>query len=450
MEKISAFLVLTLFLFSVCCTAQDFFEEALNESGEAEQDRNSMNVDLNGYVRAGIFVGENGETDDPESKSTYGEASLKLEFNKDEIGDGFFELRFKQDEAKEEDSFQTEFREAYLNVYLGSTDIRAGKQIVVWGKADGFNPTNTITPVNYRIYSPIEDDRREGNTLVRVNTGGNIFRLEGIWVPKYKASELPLSEDKLPDGVAFSEDIQNDNRIHEGSTALKLNLQPAALEVSLSFFQGYHPMPGLVASVSAENGIEVAVDPYRTQIIGIDFSTTIGSFGLRGEFAYAEPVEEETGASRLWQSIPNPQTEYVIGLDREIGSFSIVFQYIGKTVSDFEELEKPKNDATGTEIIAYEVALWNRILSSQLKEQSDSVSVRPAWTFLNETLKFEMLGFANFSTEESFLVSKLIYSLADDFSFTFGFQAYNGPDETLYGTIDKERNTVFSELKASF
>ena len=58
-------------------------------------------------------------------------------------------------------------REAYVNAYLGPFDLRLGKQIIVWGRADALNPTNNLTPVDFRIRSPLEDDIRLGNVGAR-------------------------------------------------------------------------------------------------------------------------------------------------------------------------------------------------------------------------------------------------------------------------------------------
>jgi len=36
--------------------------------------------------------------------------------------------------------------EAYADLYVGATDWRIGRQVISWGTADGFNPTNVINP----------------------------------------------------------------------------------------------------------------------------------------------------------------------------------------------------------------------------------------------------------------------------------------------------------------
>ena len=75
--------------------------------------------------------------------------------------------------------------------YLGPVDLRLGQQIIVWGRADALNPTNNLTPVDFRIRSPIEDDIRLGNVGARAFLRLSPVRLEGVWMPVYLPTELP-------------------------------------------------------------------------------------------------------------------------------------------------------------------------------------------------------------------------------------------------------------------
>jgi hypothetical protein len=82
-------------------------------------------------------------------------------------------------------------REAYVNAYLGPLDLRLGKQIIVWGRADLLNPTSNLTPVDFHSRSPIEDDRRIGNLGARAFLRFSPVRLEGAWLPTYAATQMP-------------------------------------------------------------------------------------------------------------------------------------------------------------------------------------------------------------------------------------------------------------------
>ena len=122
----------------------------------------------------------------------YGELALKLDAKAGEHGTALAELRARYGQLGQVRDLFLELREAYVDLYAGPLDLRVGQQIIVWGRADAFNPTNTLTAVDWRVRSPIEDDRRLGNLAVRAHVQvARVVRLEGVWVPLYRATEYP-------------------------------------------------------------------------------------------------------------------------------------------------------------------------------------------------------------------------------------------------------------------
>src|SRR6476620_6028995 len=146
---------------------------------------------LNGYARGDVFIGKTPDQSAGEMKANYGELSLQLHTAKSSFGDGFADARIRYGLQGDQTATIVDLREAYVNAYLGPFDLRLGKQIIVWGRADALNPTNNITPVDFRIRSPLEDDIRLGNVGARAFLRLGIARLEGVWMPTYLATELP-------------------------------------------------------------------------------------------------------------------------------------------------------------------------------------------------------------------------------------------------------------------
>lgn len=416
--------------------AQGLFEDALSD----ERSESNLNYELNGYIRGGIYLGAMPEKTDYEFKSLYGETSMKLRVRKADFGNAFTEIRLRKAIRSGNPDITAVLREAFVNVYLGAFDLRIGQQIVVWGKADGYNPTNTITPMNLLTFSPDEDDRRESNFVIRSFLNWQTMRLELIWVPVYQPSVLPFSRVKLPEGFQFSAPDYPDTRIEHSAGAFKLHFEGVTIDGSLSYFNGYFPMPGIGAAPMDEITLNIYPTAYRTQSVGADFSTMVGKYGLRGEFAYRKPDKQE----KIWQSIPNSQLEYILGIDREIGDFSLILKYIGKHVFDFSELGDSPDE------VHQKICLWNRMVFSQLEKWTHSLSFRPAWKLFHEILDVELLGQVNFSTDEIFLKPKISYDLADDLNIAVGAQWYSGPDETLFGEINETLSACFIELKTSF
>ena len=435
-----------IFLLSTQVHAQSLFEEAVEGDSQNADLTQQDTYELNGYIRGVFYGGETPEQDEVETKSSYAESALKIRVRQQDLGDGFVEIRFRRGHEFGAAISEVNLREAYINTYVGKFDFRIGHQIVVWGRADGFNPTDNITPKNFLIRSPDEDDRREGAFLIRSFFNVQPIRVEGIWTPIYTASVLPTDIAPLPPGIVFGEPDHPDARLENSSFALKFNVELASLDGSVSYFNGYNPFPGVGIAVPERilDGIQLTSKAYRMHILGADFSTAVGSLmGLRGEFAFRTPHEDYEENIH----IPNPDLQYVIGGDKEFGDLSVLIQYLGRYVFDFTRLSEPRNLL---ELVSPELALNNRIYSSQQNELSHSVSFRTAWKLLHETLDLELLGLYNFTTEEVFLQPRVSYDIADDLTATLGWERYSGPEDTLFGIVDSYFTALYAELKSSF
>jgi len=396
--------------------AQSLFEDAVSGDSGAAEATEKRAYELNGYVRGVFCGGKIPDKNEAEVKSEYAEASLKLKVQKHDFGDAFMEIRFCEADI--------DLREAYVSIYPGSFDFCIGRQIVAWGRADAFNPTNIITPQNMLVRSVEEDDRREGNFLVRSFYNLKPFRIEAIWIPVYSPSLLPL-------GMSPEQTDYPDSNLKNSGFAAKLNVELASFESSFCYFNGYNPFPG-----NNIEGSSIIATAYRIHMAGADFSTAVASYGLRGEFAFRYPCKDYE--SNVY--IPNPDLQYVLGVDREFGDFSIIMQYSGRYVLDYTELLQ----------IASPIEKNNRMFSGQQNQVSHTLSFRHVLSLLHEILFLELFASYNLTTEELFLRPKVFYDITDALRVTLAAELFTGPDETLYGTIDEQSSALFLELKASF
>lgn len=430
-------IVIILLTCTVSLSAQSLFDNAVSGS-----ENKSQTYELNGFIRGVIFCGKAADQDKFDTISSLGETALKLRIRKGSLGNAFAEIRFRQGFEFGENISEINLREAWVSTHTGKFDFKIGEQIVVWGRADGFNPTNNITPQNMLVRSSEEDDRRQNNFLVRGFYNLKNLRIEAVWVPVYRSSALPADLLPLPANINISGLTTPYPALENSSIGFKADLSLAAAGASISYFNGFSLMPGLSGTFNGTN-IDIALIPYKVDIVGADFSTALGSFGLRGEFAFRNPKDDYKAV----EYIPNPDLQYILGIEKNIGSFSLILQYIGRRVIDFYELTPPSNPL---EIPAYELKKKNRMIASHLYETSHAFSFRPALNLLNETLTAEFSGMYNITTEELLLRPKLVYSITDAFAFTAGAEIYSGPEETLFGVMDDVLSSVFAELKASF
>ncbi len=429
-------ILILIFLSAATGWSQGVFEDALQSS----QQQGPADVEMNGYMRGVGYGGISAVDDDPELKSVYGEAALQLRARKGDLGNAYAKVRFRKGNEYNEPISKMNLREAYVSAYVGSFDIKIGQQIIVWGRADGMNPTNNLTPYNMLVRSPDEDDRRESNFLMQTHYNAHPFRLEAVWVPTYAPSILPVKAIPLPPLIKLDDPVYPDAGLDNSAYAARLDVTLPAIGFSVSYFNGYNPLPGIDIKPTTSALPTVMLKAWRVSVYGADFATTIGSFGLRGEAAYRNPHKDYNNLP----FVPNPDFQYVLGMDKSIGNFSIIAQYIGRYVTDFEELTpRPM-------MPDYELEMKNRMISFQLEEISHAVSGRLSQSMLYETLTAELFGMYNFTTESYLARPQVSYDIADELSFTIGAELFGGPEETLYGAVDKALSAGFMQLKASF
>ena len=426
---------------------------------------------LNGYTRGDVYLGKVPDAGRGETKAAYGELSLALRTAKQPYGDGYAEVRLRYGFQGNDELSHTavDVREAYVNTYLGPIDLRLGKQIIVWGRADMLNPTNNLTPADFRARSPIEDDRRLGNIGARVFVRLSPIRLEGVWLPAYSPTNLPALS--LPKYVSFGDPTFPRTELKDGLGAGRVHLELASFEMSFSYLNGYAPMPGLTLAnllIQPDNpalgqrpSVLLSRTAYRQQVVGFDFSTTIGTLvALRGEAAYRRPYDYQ---NRLYA--PHPDIQYVLGADHTFGSVSVIVQYLGRYTFDWEKKNGTRS-GPDTEILAVdysdgayniasglaqqELAKNNQMLFSQTAQLQHLATARIEWLLAHDTLSLSALGFMNFTTKEWLVAPKIGYHLSDSMMAYVGAEIFHGPAGTLFGMIDQSMSAGYAELRATF
>lgn len=418
---------------------------------------------VTGYLRADTFVGKVPGYATGEAKAAYGELSLALKTPKERHGDGFAEVRLRHGLQGAEQQTFLDLREAYANAYLGPLDLRLGKQIIVWGRADALNPTNNLTPFDLRIRSPIEDDRRTGNVGARAFLNFSPLRLEGVWMPLYAPSTLPAVG--LPAFVTFGGPVFPPPELQNGLLAGRVHLELPAFELSVSYLHGGAPLPGLTLTgltFDPDNpAVRVSRTAYTHHVVGFDFSTALGDvLALRAEAAYRRPVEHQ---NRPYT--PRPDLQYVVGVDRAFGPLNVIAQYLGRTVFDWQKRNGPETpldpavlrnmrtdflEGAATMGINQELARTNQILFQQTARVQHLITVRLEWLAAHDTLTLSALGLVNVTTREWLVAPRLGWRISDRLTATLGAEIFQGPQGTLFGLIDELLSAGYTELRVVF
>ncbi len=206
--------------------------------------------------------------------------------------------------GSESDRQRAEVRTAVVIYEREQYALRAGRQIEVWGKADKLNPTDTLSPRDFRILSTDDDDQRLGLTMVRVDVVlSDRLRLKSYWIPEFRPTDLifPLSPQ-----IARDKRTQDTNQF-----AFKIDSAGGPIDWTLSWYEGRDRIYDL-----AIEGIGLAQRYNRMRVIGADLAGAAGSWGYRAEAAYThtryDPVRDPL--------VRRPEFWAVIGMDRNFGS----------------------------------------------------------------------------------------------------------------------------------
>ncbi|MBN1927506.1 MAG: hypothetical protein JW798_16860 [Prolixibacteraceae bacterium] len=438
-----------LFFFAgVSVNAQSLFDSSVKNTGT----KNSFS--LNGYVRGSVYGA--GETYD--ITNGFGEVSLKAGLKTGNIRFSS-DIRFRSGYAYNERRNELEIKEAYAGYSSNSLDIFLGEQIITWGRTDGFNPTNNVTPMNYFFFSGNPDDQLMPNLMLRANWRiTHTINWEIIALPVFRPSIYRYNFFRVGENASFVEEILPEKTFKNAGLASRLNFEFSGIGFSFSYFRGYDPFYGFdVNSISFDTGEPVITFIpafYQKSTAGFDMALPIGPVIWRNEAAYNFTENED---DKIY--IPSLGLSYVTALEYSIGNITLLAQYIGNYVPDYNPLFEPElTDPTNpmalmqyaTETVYYEAEIYNRKIFKQDEKFHHAISATISGRFIRETLNVEFSGFYNITTEEYLIRPKIELSIGNGLSISSGYMFMEGPDGSIFNQTSPIMNGAFLEFKASF
>jgi hypothetical protein len=413
---------------------------------DAPAGQGSTGVSFNGYFKSAIFGGQN-DGNEPLVLGDYAEFDIKADAVKENFGKAFVEMRIDSGNNNGVNNELTpDIREAWVETQAGIFDIKFGRQIIVWGRADSINPTNNLTPYNSLIYSSEFDDTRLGNELLQATVKLNpAISLEGEWVPLYRSDSLPFAKliSSFPAGFSVGNSVFPGSNANAGSWGARANFTAGWIDGSISYYNGYKTLPGFDYSLSM-SGMALIPTAYRIRALGGDFSTALGDFGLRGEICAKFPEKSED--DNVY--IPAKQLQYVAGLDRTVGDFNFLVQYSGVYVVDFQPIDETV--LSPLDVMRIAMKKLNRQFTGTLDQASHSVTGQAGYSALNDTLHIKLAGMYDFTTREFVICPDVSYDIADAFIVTATWRDLDGPADSLNRLVSRIMGFSSVELKYSF
>lgn len=467
MNKFLTLLLIQLFLSPLVVSGQE-------EESYLHPEKQEKTPVFFGFIRGGLYGSMDKNDDKPYLSSAFSDFGLKAEIKDGIRFKAFADVRFRYGTEFLEPVKNINLREAYVKVNGRGWDITAGQSIIKWGRADFTNPTSKLNPQNYISRSPDPEDMDIGNLLMDLKIyPSELLSFEAVAIPYYRSSVLLIDPIPIPDWVKINQIQSLITSKEMFSYGVKAELHLSGTDMSLSWFNGYDPMPGVALSsfildlsdpVPAPYA-ELTMTPYKISNLGFDFETAIGSFGLRGEAAWSNPEKSYKNE----EYVPFEEIKYVAGIDWMPGDWRFAVEYSGKTLIGYE---KPLVDPIiGTEMdlaklsllishpipgfdlneyVRQQVNSFNRLYNYQMERTYHSAGLRIETDLGYGKITPSVFTLYNFTSHDLILMPELRYKPADGLTISVGGDFYSGKKGSINDLINDFMNCIKVSLRVDF
>ncbi len=212
-------------------------------------------------------------------------------------------------------------------------DVRAGMSRIVWGRLDELQPTDVVNPIDLSRF--VLEGRSEARLPVAL-VRGRVFLprgsvLEGILVPVFRAGHFDQLDEETSPFLLAPMGVRV--RLEPGTSwsnvqgGARFTSTVGRVDWGVSAWRGFESFPTYVLSpvVPDVERLELPQPPLlaprytevfpRFTMVGADFETVRGPWGLRGEFA--------------WFDRTSPRSfEGGLGADRRAGSYRVAINAV--------------------------------------------------------------------------------------------------------------------------
>ena len=340
------------------------------------------------------------------------------------------------------DNAEIELRELYYERSLGEGYLTVGKQQVVWGKADGLKVLDVVDPQSFRefILEDFEQSRIPRWTLNLERPLGD-WTLQVLWIPDQTYHALPKPDATFafhsprfvpaaPSGVAVRlNEAERPSRVFADADAgFRLSGFVGGGDLSLNYLYHYFNLPTLHQRVTLDAQPQVEITPrfHRTHLLGGTFSRAFGDWVARGEVGYfsdryflvADPLHQGEAAR-------STELSHVVGLDWSgLTDTFVSLQWFQSWLPQHDErFIRPKVDSQLTFLLRR--------------------------SFLNETLRAEVLWIGGLDAGDGLVRPKLSHDLNDHLEVWLGADLFYGKHRGTFGQFD-EQDRLLLGLKLGF
>ncbi|MBI9069252.1 MAG: hypothetical protein JEZ09_18285 [Salinivirgaceae bacterium] len=329
-----------------------------------------------------------------------------------------------------EDATKIELREAFFQYTNNNWDFKIGKQIVIWGVADGMRITDIVSPMDYSEFLARDyDDIRIPVNAFRLKYIKPSYNIELFFIPVSEFFVLPVDE-KNPWSITnsiempYTTDMDNtpDKTLKNSEFGARFSFYLSGIDFSISALHTWNKMPVFKYGYSQTmDTLQLHANYERMEMLGIDFSKPVGKFVVRGEFAgYFDELLEFSNNETITKNTLN----FLLGIDWYAGNdWTVMAQYYHKMITDYDAaLASDKNSTYAT------LSISKKILRS--------------------TLNLGAYSYVDLFNEASFTRFSADFSMTDQIHLMAGYDWFLG-DKGMFGMY-KDNSEYWVKTKFSF
>ena len=329
------------------------------------------------------------------------------------------------------DSTSGRVREAYLDFDAEPFSLRAGRQIIAWGRADRINPTDSLSPRDFTLLVPDDEQQRNGIDALRLRYAVSPALSLTAVVAKSEANVMP--QGALPPNLALAEPAR------DTEWALKLDHSGSGVDWSVSYFEGLSRAVRYRLDFSNPRAPLFRGEVERVQKLGADFAFAQGVWTFRGEIAH----------SRIAPSCANCPNDARRVTSAVLGGDVDFAETMNFNVQVFANLKEDFADTAGLTGVREALALGLNRLNTDYAVRETGDTLRLSDRLLNDKLRWEISAVLDLNDNSYALRPRLSYAVNDHLRLTAGLDHFEGPSQSHFGAVSKN-STAFAVVSWVF
>ncbi len=353
------------------------------------------------------------------------------------VYDAVFDLTSNFNEEVEDDQeFEVDLRDTYVDISLGDWDVRLGRQQIVWGEAVGLFFADVVNAKDLREFVlPDFDYIRIPHWGADVElTKGDVY-IEFVWIPVLEfnktgvaGSEFPPAV-PVPDGVTYTIRGTNEpgDNFRNSEAGGRISYFFEGWDLSVFYLYTWDKFPAYFRTIDSSTRYTFNPEHKRLNVGGFTLAKEISDIILKTEFVYSEgkyfAVIDDKDSDGV---VRKASIDYLVGMDYTLWDrLDINVQFMQRIIPGYKDT----------------IFREERIRST--------ASIRLKTGFRDNTIEPEILIISSLEETDMMIRPKIEFTWGGRWRFRLGADIFEGKNDGVFGQYDT-KDRVYTELRLIF